>query len=71
MQSRRRWAREIAEEGFDTIVEGEEEMGLRLVDAARKIDPKAVDELTEEIKRNTDNVVRFVEKKIGRSVENP
>ena len=36
MQSRRKWAREIAEEGFDRIVEGEEEVGWRMVDE-RKI----------------------------------
>jgi hypothetical protein len=47
MQSRRKWAREIADEGFDRIVEGEEEVGWRMVDQARKIDSKTVDELTD------------------------
>jgi hypothetical protein len=69
MQKQRKRAREIAEEGFDRIVEGEEEVGWRMIDQARKIDPRAVEELAEE--RDKADVMRFVEKKIGRSIENP
>jgi hypothetical protein len=71
MQKQRKRAREIAEEGFDRIVEGEEEVGWRMIDQARKIDPRAVEELAEDIERDTADVMRFVEKKIGRSIENP
>jgi hypothetical protein len=70
MQEQRKRAREIAEEGFDRIVEGEEEVGWRMIDQARKIDPTAVEELAEDIERDTADVMRFVEKKIGRSIEN-
>jgi hypothetical protein len=71
MRKQRKRAREIAEEAFDRIIEGEEEVGWRMIDQARKIDPRAVEELAEDIERDTENVVRFVEKKIGRSAENP
>jgi reverse gyrase len=71
MHSRRNRAREIAEEGFDMIVEGEDEKGRNLIEHARKIDPKAVEELAEEIERDRESVRRFVEGRIVRSVRNP
>ena len=52
------------------IVEGEDEVGRKLIEHARQIDPKAVEELAEEIERDTDSVARFVEKRIARPVRN-
>ncbi len=51
MESKRERARDIAEEGLDMIVEGEEEEGQKLIEQAKKIDPKAVEELAEEIEQ--------------------
>jgi len=70
MPTKRKQAREIAEEGFNMIVEGEDEVGRKLIEHARQIDPKAVEELAEEIERDTDSVARFVEKRIARPVRN-
>jgi hypothetical protein len=61
--NQRELAREIAEEGLDMIVEGEEEAGRKMFDQARRIDPKAVEELAEEIERDKESVIRFAEKK--------
>jgi phage/plasmid-associated DNA primase len=41
-----------------------------LIEHARQIDPKAVEELAEEIERDTESVARFVEKRIVRSIRN-
>jgi len=70
MPTKRKQAREIAEEGFNMIVEGEDEVGRKLIEHARQIDPKAVEELAEEIERDTDSVALFVEKRIARPVRN-
>ena len=43
MENKRNEARDIAEEGLDKIVEGDEEEGQKLIDRAKKLDPKAVE----------------------------
>jgi hypothetical protein len=63
MENKRERARDIAEEGLDKIVEGEEEAGQKMVDQAKKLDPKAVEDLAEEIERDKENAERFVAKK--------
>jgi hypothetical protein len=63
MENRRERARDIAEEGLDKIVEGEEEEGQKMIDQAKKLDPTAVEELAEEIEQDKENAERFVEKK--------
>jgi hypothetical protein len=63
MENKRERARDIAEEGLDKIVEGEEEAGQKMVDQAKKLDPKAVEDLAEEIERDKENAERFVTKK--------
>ena len=63
MENRRERARDIAEEGLGRILEGEEEEGQKMIDQAKKLDPKAVEELAEEVEQDQKNVERFVEKK--------
>jgi predicted transcriptional regulator len=63
MDSKREHAHDIAEEGLDKIVEGDKEAGEKLIDEAKKIDPKAVEELAEEVERDKQNAERFIEKK--------
>jgi hypothetical protein len=63
MENKRERARDIAEEGLDRIVEGEEEAGQRMIDQAKKLDPKAVEDLAEEIEKDKENAERFVERK--------
>jgi predicted transcriptional regulator len=55
-------AHDIAEEGLDKLVEGDTEAGEKLIDEAKKIDPKAVEELAEEVERDKENAKRFVNK---------
>lgn len=63
MENKRERARDIAEEGLDKIVEGEEEAGQKMIDQAKKLDPKAVEDLAEEIEKDKENAERFVERK--------
>ena len=63
MENKRERAHDIAEEGLDKIVEGDEEAGRELIDKAKKIDPKAVEELADEVERDKENAERFIEKK--------
>ena len=63
MENKRERAHDIAEEGLDKIVEGDEEAGQKLIDEANKIDPKAVEELAEEVERDKEKAERFVERK--------
>jgi hypothetical protein len=63
MENKRDRARDIAEEGLDKIVEGEEEKGQKMIDQAKKLDPKAVEELAEEIEKDKEDAERFVRKK--------
>jgi uncharacterized protein HemY len=62
MENKRERAHDIAEEGLDKIVEGDAEAGEKLIDKAKKIDPKAVEELAEEVERDKENAERFVNK---------
>jgi predicted transcriptional regulator len=63
MEDKRERAHDIAEEGLDKVVEGDREAGKKMIDKARKIDPKAVDELAEEIERDKEKAERLVNKK--------
>ena len=63
MENRRERARDIAEEGLGRILEGEEEEGQKMIDQAKTLDPKDVEELAEEVEQDQKNVERFVEKK--------
>jgi uncharacterized protein HemY len=62
MENKRERAHDIAEEGLDKIVEGDTETGEKLIDKAKKIDPKAVEELAEEVERDKEKAERFVNK---------
>ena len=55
-------AHDIAEEGLDKIIEGDKEAGEKLIDRAKKIDPKGVEELAEEVERDKEKAKRFVDK---------
>jgi hypothetical protein len=62
MENKRDRAHDIAEEGLDKLIEGDEETGKRLIDEAKKIDPKAVEELAEEVERDKETAKRFIKK---------
>jgi uncharacterized protein HemY len=62
MENKRERAHDIAEEGLDKLVEGDTEAGEKLIDKAKKIDPKAVEELAEEVERDKEKAQRFVKK---------
>ena len=62
MENKRERAHDIAEEGLDKVVEGDTEAGEKLIDKAKKIDPKAVEELAEEVERDKEKAERFVNK---------
>jgi predicted transcriptional regulator len=62
MENKKERALDIAEEGLDKLVEGDTEAGEKLIDEAKKIDPKAVDELAEEVERDKENAERFINK---------
>ena len=62
MENKRERAQDIAEEGLDKVVEGDTEAGEKLIDKAKKIDPKAVEELAEEVERDKEDAERFVNK---------
>ena len=62
MENKRERAHDIAEEGLDKIVEGDTEAGKTMIDRARKIDPKAVDELADEVEREREKADRFIQK---------
>ena len=62
MENKRERAHDIAEEGLDKLIEGDTEAGEKLIDKARQIDPKAVEELAEEVERDKENAERFVNK---------
>ena len=63
MEDKRERAHDIAEEGLDKIVEGDTKAGEKLIDTAKKIDPKAVEELAEEVERDKEKAERFVNRK--------
>jgi hypothetical protein len=54
---------DIAEEGLDKIIEGDEEKGRRMIDEAKKRDPKAVEDLAQEVERDREQAERFIDKK--------
>ncbi len=56
-------ARDLAEEGLDKMIEGDEEKGRRMIDEAKKIDPKGVQDLAEEVERDKEKTEHFVDKK--------
>jgi hypothetical protein len=56
-------ARDLAEEGLDKMIEGDEEKGRRMIDEAKKIDPKAVQDLAEEVERDKEQAEHYVDKK--------
>ena len=62
MTSERERAHDIAEEGLDKIIEGDKEKGRRMIDEAKKRDPKAVDDLAQEVERDREQVERFIKK---------
>jgi uncharacterized protein HemY len=62
MENKRERAQDIAEEGLDKLIEGDTEAGEKLIDKAKEIDPKAVEELAEEVERDKENAERFVNK---------
>ena len=62
MENKREHAHDIAEEGLDKVVEGDTEAGEKLIDKAKKIDPKGVEELAEEVEREKEKAERFVNK---------
>jgi hypothetical protein len=63
MENKRDRARDIAEEGLDKIVEGEEEKGHKMIDQEKKLDPKPVEELAQKIEKDKEDAARFVRKK--------
>ena len=63
MDSKRERARDIAERGLDKVIEGDDQEGEKMIDQAKKIDPKAVEELAEEIEHDKENAERFTGKK--------
>lgn len=62
MQSDRDRAHDLAEEGLDKIIEGEADKGRRMIEEAKKIEPKAVEELAEEIENDRATAERFTGK---------
>ena len=62
MENKRERAHDIAEEGLDKLIEGDTEAGEKLIDKAKKIDPKAVEELAEEVERDKEDTEQFVNK---------
>jgi uncharacterized protein HemY len=62
MENKRARAHDITEEGLDKVVEGDTEIGKKLIDKAKQIDPKAVEELAEEVERDKEKAEQFVNK---------
>ncbi len=62
MENKRERAHDITEEGLDKVVEGDTEIGKKLIDKAKQIDPKAVEELAEEVERDKEKAEQFVNK---------
>lgn len=63
MRNERDQAHDIAEEGLDKILEGDKDAGRRMIDQAKKKDPKAVDRLAEEVEKDKEEAERFERKK--------
>lgn len=58
MTDKRERARDIAEEGLDRLIEGDEK-GKELIEEAKKLDSDAVAELAEEVERDREQAGRF------------
>jgi predicted transcriptional regulator len=58
MADKRERARDLAEEGLDRLVQGDEK-GRELIERAKKLDPEAVAELAEEVERDRERAERF------------
>jgi hypothetical protein len=67
MQNDRDRAHDLAEEGLDKIIEGEGDKGREMIEKAKKIEPKAVEQLAEEIETDRAAAERF----IGKDKEKP
>jgi len=64
MTNERERAHDIAEEGLEKIIEGDEERGRELIDEAKKRDPKAVEDLAEEVERDREQAERFHQQEV-------
>ena len=62
MADKRERARDLAEQGLDRLVEGDEN-GRALIEKAKKLDPDAVAELAEEVERDREQAERFTGKR--------
>jgi predicted transcriptional regulator len=58
MADKRERARDMAEEGLDRLVGGDEK-GKELIEKAKKLDPQSVTELAEEVERDKEQAERF------------
>jgi hypothetical protein len=63
MEDKRERAHDIAEEGLDKIIEGDQKKGQDMIEEAKKIDPKAVEDLAQEVERDKEDAERFIDKK--------
>jgi hypothetical protein len=62
MQNERDRAHDLAEEGLDKIIEGDANKGREMIEKAKKIEPKAVEQLAEEIEQDKAAAERFIGK---------
>jgi hypothetical protein len=62
MAEKRERARDLAEEGLDRLLDGDE-TGKELIEQAKKLDPAAVAELAEEVEREKEQAERFTAEK--------
>jgi len=62
-QERAQDPHDIAEEGLDKIIEGDEHKGRRMIDKAKKRDPKAVEDLAKEVERDREQGKLYIHKK--------
>ena len=67
MQNDRDRAHDLAEEGLDKIIEGDADKGREMIEKAKKIEPKAVEQLAEEIESDRAAAERFT----GKDKEKP
>ena len=67
MADKRERARDLAEEGLDRLIEGDEK-GKELIEKAKKLDPDAVAELAEEVERDKEQAERFTGRRLSAAV---
>lgn len=58
MADKRERAHDMAEEGLDKLVEGDKS-GEALIEKAKKLDPRAVEELAREVEQDKGEAERF------------